>query len=52
MNDDPVETVVYQRQQAAKQRAEGVHRFSSSKARLNNEIIGQGPVDIQSAGLP
>lgn len=34
LDDDPVETVVYQREQAAKQRAEGFHQSSPSSASI------------------
>jgi hypothetical protein len=49
-DDDPVETVLYQGQQAAKQLCKGLHR--SSPVVLGNKIIGQATGGNQSTPPP
>ena len=53
LDNDSVETVVYQPEQVAKQLAEGFHRSSSSSGLASTtRSLDGGPVEIQSWATP
>jgi hypothetical protein len=53
LNDDAIETVVYKREQAAEQLAEGFHRSSPASALASTtRSLDRGPVEIQRFAAP